>query len=266
MEFSSLELKWVADLFHKENNGTLRHDHTFFQILYIRSGSGRVYINDMAFPAVAPAFFLFKPLEQHEFYANAGGMSTYEMKFDIADPALHERLSGLNNVLAVDGPHTERLFSALVYEADNDDELAQLSRQSLFTELAIHLFRCQEKADSAVLAEVPAALRKVLRYMRDHYRENLSLEDLAGLMHVEKTYFIKTFKKHVGMPPICFLRRLKIEKATTLIQNSDMSITGISDFLGFQSIHHFSNAFKKQTGFSPTAYRQRTQLCVKQNQ
>jgi len=179
---------------------------------------------------------------------------------------LHERLSKLDSVLAVDGPHMERIFSALVYEADKADELARLSCQALFTELAIHLFRCQEKADAAAAPGVPASLRKVLRYMRDHYREAITLEELAAVMHVEKTYFIKTFKKHIGTTPMLFLQRLKIEKAATLVQNSDMSITGISEFLGFKSIHHFSNAFKKQTGFSPTAYRQRTQLCVKQNQ
>lgn len=266
MDFSSLELKWVAELFHKENSGTTRHDHTFFQILFIRSGSARVYIRDMSMTASGPAFFLFKPLEQHEFYANAGGMETYEMKFDIVGPALHEKLSALDNCLPVNGPHMERLFASLIYEAEKDDELSRLGCKALFAELVAHLLRSQEKMDSAVSPEVPASLRSVLRYMREHYRENLSLEDLAGLMHVEKTYFIKTFKKHVGMTPICFLRRLKIEKATTLIQNSDMSITGISDYLGFQSIHHFSNAFKKQTGFSPTAYKQRTQRCVKQNQ
>lgn len=266
MDFTSLELKWVADLFHKENTGTTRHDHTFFQILYVKSGSARVYINDQTFPASPASFFLFKPLEQHEFYADRGGISTFEMKFDIADPALHERLSNLDRVLAVDGPHTERILSALVFEADRDDELAPLSCQALFTELVIHLFRCQEKADAAASPGVPAPLRQVLRYMRSHYRENISLEELAAVIHVEKTYFIKTFKKHIGATPIFFLQRLKIEKAATLILNSDMSITGISDFLGFKSIHHFSNAFKKHTGFSPTAYKARNQLCVKQNQ
>lgn len=48
-----------------------------------------------------------------------------------------------------------------------------------------------------------------------------------------------------------FLQRLKIEKAATLIRNSDMNMTGVSEFLGFKSIHHFSSAFEKHTGFSP---------------
>lgn len=266
MDFSSLELKWIADLFHRENTGTIRHDHTFFQILYVKSGTARVYIDDRAFVASPSSFFLFKPLEQHEFYANEGGAATYEMKFDITDPGLHQRLSNLDSTLAVDGPHMERIFSALVYEAEKADELARLSCQALFTELVIHLIRCQEKTDAASAPGIPAPLQKVLRYMREHYRETVSLEELAAVIHVEKTYFIKSFKKHIGTTPMLFLQRLKIEKAATLILNSDMSITGISDFLGFKSIHHFSNAFKKHTGFSPTAYKARNQLCVKKNQ
>jgi AraC-like DNA-binding protein len=80
------------------------------------------------------------------------------------------------------------------------------------------------------------------------------LDSLAERMHMEKTYFIKQFKKHIGATPLAYLKRVKMEKAKDLIINSDMNITQISDFLGYLSIQHFSNDFKKTMGKSPKEY------------
>lgn len=266
MDFSTLDLKWVAELFHKENNGTIRHNHTFFQILYVRSGSGRVYINNQEIPLVPFSFCLFKPLDFHEFYGNEGGMSVYEMKFDIADPMLHERLSSLDNLITVDPTYLEHVFGSLVFENDRNDELSELVQRSLFTELTVHLFRSQEKENTAVTSGMPNPLLKVIKYIDKHYREDIALDDLADIMHVEKTYFIRIFKRHIGVTPMHYLQTLKIEKAAALIQNSDMNITGISEFLGFKSIHHFSNTFKKHTGVSPTDYKENARSRANQSQ
>ena len=82
----------------------------------------------------------------------------------------------------------------------------------------------------------------------------MKLETLAEIMHMEKSYFLRQFKKSTGKTPMAYVKTLKIEIAKELIENSDMNITQISEFLGFSSIHHFSNAFKKITGKSLSEY------------
>ena len=77
----------------------------------------------------------------------------------------------------------------------------------------------------------------------------------AYLAHMEKIYFLKKFKSEVGTTPVNYLRRLRINQSKKLLINSEFNITQIACTVGFQSVHHFSNVFKKLVGMSPSEYK-----------
>lgn len=249
MNFNSLNLKWCADL---RNSLVTRHNHTFFQTLYIKSGRGILKINDKPYDLNEGDFYIFKPLENHEFYATDEFLNTMEAKFDVLDNELYDELSALDNFISVKKVYFERIFADLIYEYTNGGEFREQVINALFTEYIVHLLRSNNKNDAKSASQNPFLL--VTRYIEKHYREDLKLENLAAIMHMEKSYFLRQFKKNIGKTPMAYVNQVKIDRAKDLIENSDMNITQISEFLGFSSIHHFSNSFKKITGVSPKQY------------
>ena len=66
---------------------------------------------------------------------------------------------------------------------------------------------------------------------------------------------IGEFKKHYGKTPSRVITDLRIQKAKELLSATDCSISQIAEDCGFDNVYYFSNAFKKETGMTPSAYR-----------
>lgn len=98
-------------------------------------------------------------------------------------------------------------------------------------------------------------VNRILDYMKAHLSDNYTVKDFASHFYISPSYIKKIFKEHTGHSIISFYKTLKMEKAKEYIQNGDRTFTDIGITLGYESIHHFSNAFKKYTGLSPTKYK-----------
>ena len=94
-------------------------------------------------------------------------------------------------------------------------------------------------------------LAKIVR----HPERPLSLQQLAAEMHMHPTYICNRFKELFGKSPIQTQKELKIRKAQTLLQTTELSVTEISELLGFNEIQHFSRLFKSYIRVSPLEYR-----------
>ncbi len=102
-----------------------------------------------------------------------------------------------------------------------------------------------------------ASLEKInalLRYIEQHLHQNITVDELAKLVHLHPNYFIHYFHKMTGSSPVQYINKQKMERAKQLLSSTDLSVTEISERVGTQ-LYYFSKIFKKATGFSPTAYR-----------
>ena len=95
---------------------------------------------------------------------------------------------------------------------------------------------------------------KLQQYMLEHYRENISVLDLANLIDRTPNYVSAIFKQATGQTISDYLQRIRISAACDLLINSRMSIKEISDFLGFCEQSYFTRVFKRVTGTIPTNY------------
>ncbi|HFV1519083.1 TPA: helix-turn-helix transcriptional regulator, partial [Enterococcus faecium] len=77
---------------------------------------------------------------------------------------------------------------------------------------------------------------------------------LAQIFFISPASLKKHFRKVNGKSVISYFKELKMEKAKRLVLENELTYTEIADILGFHSIHHFSSAFKKYTGLSPSKY------------
>ena len=94
-------------------------------------------------------------------------------------------------------------------------------------------------------------------YISQHYNTNITNDLLAGLTGLSNVYFRKLFTELMGLSPIAYVHKLRIEKAMEMLKSDYSSLSDIAQALGYPNIYDFSRAFKKHTGMAPSKYAQR---------
>ena len=95
-----------------------------------------------------------------------------------------------------------------------------------------------------------------VNYINDNYKQKFTLDGLCEYARLSKGYFLRRFKKRTGYSPMHYVNRLKIDKAKTMILQSERPINEIMEELGFYDSAHFSKLFKSFTGYSPKRYKE----------
>ena len=96
---------------------------------------------------------------------------------------------------------------------------------------------------------------QIKHYLDANYAENITLDMLASLSHMNKYYLVHAFTKCIGISPITYLLQKRIQEGKSLLESTSYSISQISTTLGFSSQSYFSQAFRKATGMTPMQYR-----------
>jgi len=105
--------------------------------------------------------------------------------------------------------------------------------------------------------QAPAALERAAEYAHRNLGKKITLKDLATEACLDASYFSRLFRKATGETPMEFVRRLKVERAGTVLLNSDLTIGQAAELFGFQSQAHFSRKFKEINGLSPLEFVKR---------
>lgn len=128
--------------------------------------------------------------------------------------------------------------------------------------LDVVLVRLNRQRDAALSGE-PSGARSsrecdlVRRYIDNHFKENLSLDQLAQLAHLNKYYLAHAFRQEFGVSPINYLISRRIEESRFLLRETDHTLSLIAQILGFSSLSYFSQCFRRLEGVSPMEYRRR---------
>jgi transcriptional regulator GlxA family with amidase domain len=109
----------------------------------------------------------------------------------------------------------------------------------------------------------PALLRRLLR-AKDRIdaasHEQWPVRRLARVSGASEAHFARSFKQAFGIPPHRYLLTRRIERATALLRETDLSITEIAFQTGWESLGTFGRIFRDVTGESPTELRAREQV------
>ena len=92
-------------------------------------------------------------------------------------------------------------------------------------------------------------------WMEAHFKENITLEDIASIASMNSQHFLRMFKQVYSITPHQYLIDLKLKKAKALLDDSDMTINDICQTIGLESSFSFSVLFKKRFGLSPSLFR-----------
>jgi YesN/AraC family two-component response regulator len=102
--------------------------------------------------------------------------------------------------------------------------------------------------------DIPANLLRVVSYIEKHLAEPLTINMLADEAGISRFHFCRVFKKTMGMSPISFLAQMRVERAKALLRKS-IPVSTVALKAGFNDLSNFNRQFKKQTGLTPSAYR-----------
>lgn len=104
-------------------------------------------------------------------------------------------------------------------------------------------------------AKEPPAIARAKRFIEQNQNRALCLATVAKAVNTSTFYFCKLFKRATGLTFTDYVARVRIEKAKSLLLDSNRRVTEVAYDIGFQSLTHFNRVFKKIVGQSPTAYR-----------
>ncbi len=98
-------------------------------------------------------------------------------------------------------------------------------------------------------------INEALVFIEHNFQNNISVEDMADVCGLNRSYFGKIFKEALGVPPQEFLMKYRMVKATELLKLTKLSVGDISSAVGYDNQLHFSRAFKSIYGISPRKWR-----------
>lgn len=94
-----------------------------------------------------------------------------------------------------------------------------------------------------------------INYIKKNLEQHISLDYLANLVHLEKSYFVRLFHKTTGMTPIEMLISLRMDKTCDLVANTNIKICDIAEICGYNTTSFFISEYKKRFGMTPEAHR-----------
>lgn len=119
----------------------------------------------------------------------------------------------------------------------------------IMTEFLLYTPANKQTGSSVHIAE------EIITYINEHFREDITVEDLASQVGLSQYHFIRTFKKETGFTPHEYLVNTRIATAKYLLKNTRLSVKDICFATGFSCESVFCGAFKRHQGMTPMQYR-----------
>ena len=112
-----------------------------------------------------------------------------------------------------------------------------------------------ESGADSLDASAVAKLAPALLYVEENHTKEISLEEIAKTLDMNREYFCRLFKKTLGITFVDYTNLVRILSAEKLLISTQMSISEISESLGFSSVSYFTRVFKNITNITPASYR-----------
>ncbi len=264
---------------YNPNHGNYRiHDHEFVEIAVIAGGTG-LHHSVIGDSRLSPGdVFLFRPGAWHG-YAEVRNLSLYNCCFDTAllgreltwmadDPLLGPLLwsvplspkQGGMVALHLSDPAFAQCRGLL-------DQLEALGKEDYLSHYGDHLglliqilgllARNLAATSGKTGVRTHRAVAAALKLIDDAPNETWTLNSLATRVHVEPTYFVRLFHAVVGLPPMAYVTRRRLEFATNLLRKESLTVGEVGAMSGWLDANYFSRCFRHHFGMTPSRYRAR---------
>lgn len=263
LDRNSVKLLYVSTAKYGGDWHSMMHTHACTEVFYVVGGLGQFKIEELVRPVSADDMVIVNPNVEHtEVSLNQNPleyivMGVEGLEFDAGEDGddrycVVNFRNGREDVL-----HTLR---SLLGEIETKGAGYEVVCQDLLEVLLVRLMR---RTDFSLTPAPPRTRASkecaaVRRYIDGHFKENITLDQLSELAHVNKYYMVHTFSREHGVSPISYLISRRIQESKMLLSGTDHSLSQISHMLGFSSPSYFSQSFRKLEGMSPIEYRKQS--------
>ena len=258
-----------------QNGRAWMHNHRCLEINFARNGGGTYYISDDRYPIRTNDIFILNNLEYHMAINESGDMELMVIIFD-ADlvwqnsemdylyiRAFYESKGAFKNRLRGSDfatPDVVAILDEIQKEWDEQNTGYKLIIKSLLLKLLAVLYRKLESAgkySNEVLKFQNSYNRLIdaVSYIDQNFREQISSEKLAQMVHMNKNYFSSYFKSTMGRTVSEYIIMRRLKNACLLLSTTDQSIIAVAIDSGFKNVTYFNRTFKEYYGITPTEYR-----------
>ncbi|MBR0367188.1 MAG: response regulator transcription factor [Clostridia bacterium] len=144
------------------------------------------------------------------------------------------------------------------FREPRDFDYAQLFTLRRFSDMRAWLFKlCDElfARNESVLGKSASVVGYALAYINQHYREGVTLKQVAAECHINTSYLGQVFHKETGSAFTDYVNALRIKEARRLLNNPTLKVYEVAEQVGFTDYHYFLKIFKKVTGITPSDLR-----------
>lgn len=150
----------------------------------------------------------------------------------------------------IDYEEFERVLTELVAKMEAVDAGERGSLGEAWTVLTDEAIERQVRREKD--RDVEQAVKK---YVREHMVDNIAVTDIAEELHFNPQYLMRTFKARTGMSIMEYIIQARITTAKRILRETELPVKTVADMTGYADYAYFTRVFKKNTGQSPTDYR-----------
>ncbi len=238
--------------------GSVLHSHSYAELFYVTRGGGTLQIGNERFQIVSNDCFLINPNVMHTEFSSDTNPLEY-IVIGLKRVTFHGE--GRESRFTIVGDRSNQRVLLPYFQ----DILRELSlTKSGYLEvcagiLDILLLKIERKTRMDVASEdteqVSSACATAKRFMDEHFQEQITLDDLAQQAGISKYYLSRSFRSSFGVPPMQYLCQRRVLEAQHLLMTTDHSQDVVAMLAGFSSPSYFTQAFKRNTGITPSDYR-----------
>ena len=154
----------------------------------------------------------------------------------------------------------QALFS-LLFTLREGGSLRTAQQEELSVLLLLTLIVRQAESTPAITPREPEApasrapLAPAIAHVREHYREDVKVGDMARSCSMSESYFRRLFTKSMGLAPLEYVNRYRVQRSMYLLRITGDPVQNIAARVGFSSIAAFNRNFRRFAGMSPVAWR-----------
>lgn len=247
------------------------HWHNSIEIIYVLKGSLHIKIDTDSFTLNEREVEIINSDESHEIQ----GMDDNKVLIFNIDPFFFEKYyKDINNIFFYtnsnddedqNGPEYEELktiLSQMLCEyvqklEDYDEEIEELLITLLYHLVNNFHYLTHEKEELKEKTDQLARYHRISKYIYNNYNNNITLQEIAKKEFLSPHYLSHEIKYATGYSFTDLINLTRIEESIKLLLDSDMSISEISDEIGFSHVRYFNKNFKYYYGCTPLQYRKK---------
>lgn len=252
--------------------------HESFEMVYIKRGKAVFEIAEYPAEIGPNDIIIIKPHQPHKFIVKSEtGCEFIVLSFKFvnnfasqhSDVSLEDFLnfvsgkeSGAFITLKVSQKNDIiTILNKILNEKKNPDIGSELLNYLLVMELFVLISRALKMEWESSIKNKSPKIKELIQvsvnYIHNNYERDISLKDIAQYVFLSTSYFTRAFKEEMGISPISYLLKLRIERAKELLKETDKRISDIALSVGFSNQQRFNDIFKKYVKLTPLQYRKK---------